>query len=365
MKIQLTTATPLHIGNGRSLSPYTDFVVGNDGKVYLIDSQKLNDQLVAVGDEAVDEYVSQIMGCRQPGGVFSLKQFLEKYKIDYRQIAKFVWETHAPIQNETIQETIKSTSKPYIPGSSIKGAIRTALLYFHRKEEGYSWEAAIKDIFGKGVKKSPNGEDIFGRYQNDVLRHLHVSDSSPLPSEEVGLVKTVRYNLVKKEASIPVTKEVIPENKILDFRLQCKAEKIHQLPPRFNYLYRDKDHTGERQILSLVNRFYLQLLEEELAVLKRTQSKQLDPIKRLYERLFKTAKEYELEQSGAVIRLGSGKTFLENTIISLFSYEERRQLIKKLKKGGGPYFPKTRAVIDNGVIYEFVLGWAYLEPVMS
>lgn len=364
MKIQLTTATPLHIGNGRSLSPYTDYVVGDDGKVYLIDSQKLNEKLAVVGDEAIDEFVIQIMGSQRSREVYSLKTFLEKYKIDYRQIAKFTWETNASIRNLAIQETIKSVSKPYVPGSSIKGAIRTALLYFHRIEEGYSLEAAMKDIFGRrGVQRSPNGEDIFGAYSKDVLKHLHVSDTTQLPSDEVDLVKTVRYNLAQNEADVPITKEVIPENKTLQFRLQSKAEHRHHLPPRFKYLIRDEGHSGERKILNLVNQFYMQLLKKELAVLKQFQVQQMEPVLRLYERLYRTAERYEQKKNGALIRLGSGKTFLDNTIISLFSREDREKLLNKMKVGGRHLFPKTRAVIDNGSLYESVLGWIYLDPV--
>lgn len=363
MKLKLTTATPLHVGNGQTLSPYSDYVVGDDGKVYLINNQKLNDQLAQLGEKAIDQFVSLVMGSMRTSDTFSLKSFLEKYKIDYKKIAKFSWKTNAAIKNEEIHATIKTASRAYVPGSSIKGAVRTALLYFHRKEEGYNLEKAMVDIYGKRGAKNPIGEDVFGAHDKDVFKFLHVSDTSTLSPDEVGLVKTYTYDLAKKEATIPITKEVIPENKHLYFGLHSKARKEHNLPAKFHYLNEDNEYTGERFVLSRVNQFYLQLLESELSLLKKLNNAQIKPLLQVYEQLYKTAEKYDQEKNGAVIRLGSGKTFLDNTIISLFSQEERTKLFKKMNMAGGSLFPKTRKMIESGSVYDSVLGWAYLEPV--
>lgn len=368
MKVALTTVTPIHIGNGESLSPYTDYVVGQRGTVYLMDRQKVNDRLASLenSDEAIDEFVNRVMGHQNTGKPFSLKQFFEQHGIDYQELARSICQTDADIKNEEIHETIKSASRPYIPGSSMKGAVKTALLYFHRKEKGYSAESAMMDIYGgKERKKSPNGEDVFGSYSEDVLKYLHISDTTLLAREDIGIVKTFPYHLIKKEATIPITKEVIPENKTLVFRLQSKSPKDVKLDRQFTYLYESEDFQGERQILQIMNQFSKQLIERELAVLRDFQVPHMKKIIHVYEKIYEAATTYEKEKNGAVIRLGSGKTYFDNTVASLFSDKEVTMLLKNLKMGGGRLFPKTRTVIGSGNLYDSVLGWAYLEPVQD
>lgn len=366
MRVALTTVTPIHVGNGKALSPYTDYVIDDQGTIYVMDSQKLNTELARLenSEDVIDQFVQRVMGSAHSRNTYSLKRFLEDYGIDYPRLARSVWKTTADIGNEEIQETIKSGSRPYIPGSSIKGAIRTALLYFHRRKKGYRVEEAMADIYGKKKrKKSPNGEDVFGSFGSDVLKYLHISDTATIPPDDMGIVKTYRYHLMKKETTIPVSKEVIQENKTLQFRLQSKAPKTRRLHPSFTYLYEDKGFTGERRILSMVNRFYMQLIESELAILKAYHAP--NALAGLYETIYRAARTYVEEENGAVIRLGSGKTFLDNTIASLFTHKDLAKILKDNAIGDGPVFPQTRAVIDEGYVYESVLGWAYLDPVGS
>lgn len=355
----LETLTPLHIGSGGTLSPYGDYIYdAKTHSVYLIDQQKLFTVINEYGDSLMDEFVQKV-GASSQHNQYTLKKFLEDYQIDFQSVSKAKIPARNALKSEQISELIKSGTRPYIPGSSIKGAVRTALLYAHRKEDGYSIEDALIDTRKKEAKNrkpSPNGEDLFGNIQNDVLKFLHISDTELLPEDDIEIVKTVRVNLVKKSSDIPMIKETIPKGKKLQFRLQVKAKKgYHELDERFSYLYQTTDAKGEGEILKMVNEFSEALIEKELKTLKNFSSPNLAPILQFYEGLLATCKQYKSKQNGAILRLGSGKTYFDNTISILFSDQEIEKL--PLNRKGKGLFPKTRTVTDNQRLFGSVLGW--------
>lgn len=358
LTLRLETVTPLHIGNGDILSPYSDYIFDDEtGMVYIIDPHKVEKALYEMenNEEVIDEFVQRISAKKYTSDVYTLKHFFKEYGLDYKQLARSAVQTNADVKNEEIQECIKSSARPFIPGSSIKGAVRTSLLFIHRQEDGFSLDDVPKNI------KQSNGEDLFGEFEKDLLKHLHISDSTMLKPDEIMIVKTLRFDFKKKTGTIPVTKEAIPENTQLTFRLQCKAKRnYHSLDKRFSYLYSEEGENGERKILNMVNSFYKQLIEKEWNLLKELKIPELSLVTDLYEKLLKSAQQFEKEQNGAVMRLGSGKTFYDNTIAGLFSPQDLKKIRNKTNLGSYLPFPRTRSVIQNGQVYESVLGWVYI-----
>ncbi|WAA09845.1 type III-A CRISPR-associated RAMP protein Csm5 [Fervidibacillus albus] len=362
-QVLLETVSPVHIGNGEKLSPYTDYVYDdNDGTVYIFDPIKIEKALSELdnSDEAIDEFVEMVMAKgRSNQQKYSLKNFFSTWNINYKSLAAFTIKTDANIKTEEIHQLIKSGNRPYIPGSSIKGAIRTALLYHHRKEEGYTISQALNDLNKRNRNRSPNGEDLFGKGGEDVFKFLHISDTSFLSPNDIGIVKTVRYHLRKQKTGISITKEVIPENKRLSFRLQVKATPQMKLDKRFSYFYKENGFTGEKKILQIVNQFTKQILDFELEYL----NKYVPHLKQLiafYQRLKDAAESFERKGNGAVLRIGSGKTFYDNTIVHLFDENDSLRLIRQTYRNSTEPFPIERAVIDRGNVYESTMGWVYL-----
>ena len=181
-----------------------------------------------------------------------------------------------------------------------------------------------------------------------------------MEADEIEIVKTYRVNLIKKSANIPMIKEVIPAGKKVHFRIQAKAKKdYHELDNRFSYLYETADALGEREILRRVNEFAIDLLTAEIKTLKEYAGHERAMIIHLYERLLAIAKQFDREQNGCVLRLGSGKTYFDNTVSRLFSDKEIEKL--PLRKKGKGLFPRTRTVTSNQGIYDSVLGWAKIQ----
>lgn len=170
MEIDLKTITPIHIGNGKSLFAL-DYVV-NDNTYYRI-SQPVFYDFLEQQNISVEEYVEWI----DEAGDFSKSRNQNrnkseknghKGKEDYnqrlsRKMNEFNLLTFAESQKKEaafiqfldqhdqvlkapfkgslakgeVREQIKDGNNiPYIPGSSIKGAIRTALLYYFLENHG-------------------------------------------------------------------------------------------------------------------------------------------------------------------------------------------------------------------------------------
>ena len=124
--MKLETLTSLHIGSGNMLQKDSDFVFGKDAEDYpvvgVIDPRKV---LTLVGEENIDAWTVGIENGRSTEDI--VKQYAPNATItDYSLHTIDSYLSRTPQQ---IKEFIRDgLDRPYIPGSSIKGAIRTAVL---------------------------------------------------------------------------------------------------------------------------------------------------------------------------------------------------------------------------------------------
>ncbi len=121
-RIKIETLTPVHIGSGNfiSNSELVEFQNDDDSYVGIVSPEKI---LKLVGEYNINNWVTYIENDK------SIKEFFKQYAPnatpkDYikRSVLNFGSGT-------TLKECLHDGSgKPYIPGSSIKGAVRTAVL---------------------------------------------------------------------------------------------------------------------------------------------------------------------------------------------------------------------------------------------
>lgn len=126
-KVKIQTLTPVHIGSGEFLKNNSDFVVhkeGEDSYITIIDPKKI---LELIGIEHVNDWVSLI---ERKGDT---KEYVSKIAKNatprsyaLRTLANYASSIK---KDDTLKECIHDgMGKAYIPGSSIKGAIRTSVL---------------------------------------------------------------------------------------------------------------------------------------------------------------------------------------------------------------------------------------------
>lgn len=125
--IELETLTPLFI-KGKDLDYGEGMLRGSDGVVYLIDNDKLCEYIAS--KDKIGEYIkyfSESDGADRRN--FSIDDFLRQEKIfpDQAKIKELAYGITQLSQGKKFVQN--GNGRPYIPGSSIKGAIRNAIIW--------------------------------------------------------------------------------------------------------------------------------------------------------------------------------------------------------------------------------------------
>ncbi len=166
--IEMEVLTPLHIGAGseKDWMKGADFIQ-HEGKVYVLSQQKLLQKMPA------EELANYLVKKDDRGLKNKISGALE-------EVADWVFESPVETQND-IKTFIKNglTSKPIVPGSSIKGAIRSSLLeYFLNGKKPARLDQ--KSIFGDSNKG------------DEFMRFVKVADAE---FDNTTLVNTKIFNL--------------------------------------------------------------------------------------------------------------------------------------------------------------------------
>lgn len=286
--------TPIHIGNGKTYPPFEHFTSG--GKLVRLDFYRLCEDPAFI---AMRDQITKAMLERVP--LFKIAPDLAKkyplYEVDNLEVE----------EKAEVKEFIKTRGKPYIPGSSVKGAILTAMLFKKIKE-------GELEIEGAGNPKKI-GSDIVNRLTKILggefgNRWLRVTDSSCFEASKqlaAGKVSvfpkgpTIYMEFLKPGASANL--------------------EIHQV-----------SSIEVEDALQAADELYREVLERENLWLKQND---LEPLK--------------FDGNGYLLRLGSGSSRLA-TSISILTEREIRHL-------SGPELrpPKTRKVVDG---LKKTMGWA-------
>lgn len=182
--VKIETLTSVHIGSGEVLQIGSDFVKGKMGDDYVLAVVSPEKVLNLIGEEHLQDWVVAIERKESTGNV--VKRFAPNAKVeDFAKRIVLEWsEAH---ERDTLKEHIHNgQGKPYIPGSSIKGAIRTAMLASLAEnviDAGTKINDSIKDKkTEKLIKLKANAKNVekelFGSDpNNDVFRFLQVGDA--------------------------------------------------------------------------------------------------------------------------------------------------------------------------------------------
>ena len=211
-KVNITVITPLHIGSGRELLKDYDFAVHNRQTWRINDAALLDAQ--DVDDPGLADRLAQIPPA----------QLLQD--ADYRPGSPFFryilpGEPRSQQGGAQVREQIKDTfDRPYLPGSSLKGALRTVLA--RHAWYALDMQADLRSINERSPKfaAQPYEQRLFapntprrGREPNhDLLRALQVGDSLPLGADCLRLINATVLNRAGQLASIPVEMEAVRAN---------------------------------------------------------------------------------------------------------------------------------------------------------
>ncbi len=185
VELILETITPVHVGTGNKYSG-VEFVLKDD-MLYRVSLDKLLKELTEDQREDLTE--------RLEDRNFSLTNFLKDKKIALSEIKRYASGFDGVGTPREIAELIKTNNRAYIPGSSIKGVIRSALLWHVTKnkmdeligvirkdlerikrrdlKKGIGMEF-VEDIFRVDDKTQKQDKNYDAKY--DLLKFLEIDD---------------------------------------------------------------------------------------------------------------------------------------------------------------------------------------------
>lgn len=369
--LRLKVVSPVHIGSvDQKLTPFEYIQQGQH--VYQISDEKLSQFLFQ--KKLIDAYISAV---DREGHKFRLLEFLKNKRVNLTDadLLTISGGRKSRLLGNGLQDYRSfirdGFGSLYIPGTSIKGAIRTAILYkvlsnykikdpdgFKRtivdpieKTEPYKFKKknSFEWIQEKWLENFRLG-DKNNRPNTDWLRMIHISDA--YPSTIIPETTLIPINILKKE--IPAWKyktenswqkttiwaECIPQNTFFELEIVWDKKLL-------------ENFRSENNNFSLP-----QSIDEVLSNIKKWSDDIIS-----IEKDFARGNDLEIwyKNNNANFRIGFGSGMISTTIAMLLP-EKTRKLIRNLagKNKGEEVAPKSRRVWlkDNQTI---PLGWAVME----
>ena len=372
-KVALSMLSPVFIGGGEqaTLSPYTDFIQQGN-QVIIIDQNKLLNAL-GIKTDLIEEFVQGIRcGFDNNRSVFSLSAFItNRLNLSLSEVEQCRLPVEGDTQKNHIRRFIASGGRAYIPGSTIKGAIRTAVLvdWLLKTNPGKKQLAEIRMFIEKkewsALKRLDPAKECFGSIAHDVFKYLRVSDSALIDDTSLSVSEINRVSIKEQNKHIQLIRADIPMIPMWSEALNQGAEStctVSLLKPLLLTGFPFLDQQSISVLLHILNAQSRESCERELQELENA-PRDFDPFRKYYEKLLVT-----IEKSGkheAIVRLGGGKTWFDNSIGFAIDQDDFGPeflfgaYLKLLKLGNLP-FPSSRSVVLKSNIPAQPLGWVKL-----
>lgn len=355
-ELTLTTLTPLHIGDGAELRQDFDFVAG-DGKTY-----RLNE------DAILSAFPERLKNQR---GVYVLPgKMLHDEDFQNKDFFRYVLRgTPRSVQSDArLRSFLKDAyDRPYIPGSSLKGALRTALAWTGWKE--VAPQLSMETLGNRSWAGQRLEHKLFGPDSNhDLLRAVRVSDLFGPSTAGEGLIVVNAQVQTLRSSGSPIEVEALKPNLVFKGSLMVdetlfneQAERILRFGSRRAWL----DQLPQR-----VQQHSRMRLQRMAAWFERAEG--AEAIADFYRKLLQT----EVSPQKALVQLGWGagwdaKTFSTHLQADTALFErimkeyklQHRSRSAPPRKQGDP-FPQSRRVavsVAKGNKPDKPFGWVLLE----
>ena len=436
MRYQINILSPVHIGTGTKLELFDYLIV--DDRFYRIDLDKFLRRLSEL-PEAVEKFtawvettstrLAQARNDRERADLrrdfnlhwFCLNHLRNPSLIKELTTSYYLYQGGCPprLWHRKVLELIKlSTSQPLIPGSSLKGALRTAMAYHVLQDNSHLWrdiynglpqtdirgarhetrpkivgKSIEQVVFGCGFRGFRRGREltIYGDAKYDLFKLLFVSDTlegdSTLRLEPTATLTFDRFNKSLRRPFYLDHMEVIaPHSR---FQLDISLDK--NLLSIFKQSQRRTEWLGLEEKFRRLFGLHLSELQQ-----KSTEDTEAQILKHLFEAIelfshaaIKAALTWlsqgdsstaiqglqafynSLEEKKGLLHLGMGSGW-DSTTIGLLMKErfpaDLQQLLSRgvIKTRGRPTaeeFPRSRRLVSSGRDRYQPLGWIQLVPI--
>ena len=380
-KYQLQTVTPIHIGSAETLNHIDGYYA--NGRWYHIDLDRV------LAHPSIDfNALTSDMGRRD----FRWQRYLSGRNIDPAALSTYSLPCLQSPEEVEIREAIKTVgNRPFIPGSTLKGAMRTALLGKILSESHEVYEKsleALKNRIHQGPRGNPRRDQPARQIENvalgkdpnhDLLRALQVSDTAPIASDslEIGMAWTVTLNqnnqLVQKIDRGREYKNFVQQiqaGQRLTFTLKID-ELLFREKEKTRLHFSDLQEENLRDIAKVCRFEADQLMRDEQGFFDYYHRPE---IANFYDKLILL--NNNLPEGAFLLQVGWGAGYHANTVTATFTEDAESpvdwmDLRERFKLGEsrsrrGHYdereFPKTRRILYRGQNPICPLGWVKISP---
>jgi len=352
-KCRLEALTPLHVGSGETLRSGFDFFV-DSRRVHVINTARLFRKVQKIGSEKIKEFTTAI----EEG---KAQNWLKQHGISMEEIAISAYPT--PKGKKTPRE-IRAHIKdgfgvPYLPGSSIKGALRTAIIRKLAKKNNSKIKGGSKNLkfADRTLCESLLGNDA----KSNLMRTLTVGDFAMVQG---GIDLHIVW----------VNRLILPENFAGKFPIYIEGPakaavatgtiSLDEFLPRKDTeksCFRFKAHLSLDWLLAACRELTSHTIETELAFLKGKSGKPVNDLISFYQSLAEDQKK--LGENEAIIQMAWGGGWRGMTG-QLLEAEDITPQIRKDFNLAPKYlqfpFPKSRRVVAaNGA--DMSMGWSKIS----
>ncbi|MEM2919114.1 MAG: type III-A CRISPR-associated RAMP protein Csm5 [Candidatus Altiarchaeota archaeon] len=366
-RLKIKVLSPVHIGSGKEYYPYEYCFIGDKICIYDFDSF-----LAKSSSQEILNSIFKEIG-KPLWKMLSQSQLRYEFCRNVEEISAFTannlknWAEKG--NRATIWEFIKNSfNQPYIPGSSLKGAIRTAIAYSILKQHFPLYKEVKEAILIKENDRLKHGDKeiiekkVFCKVepQKDVMRIWAISDSGPISRE--NSLSVIACKRLSKDRLLGFSNyfEVLTENSpeiysTLSFYPSLinsgiwKKEILELFPKTID------------ELLNYIRIFSTDIVDYEIKYYKKHPlMRELSSIINFYTEIAK-----ELAKGAIILPIGKGTGWISKTIGLLLKKELSTfngifKAYKLGKKGQRPeIFPSSREIICEST--KKVFGWIKLE----
>lgn len=320
-KIKLTTLGPVHIGSGEIIKK-KEYMYNKKENIFEILNQKKFLELL-LQENLLEKYEKFIMSNHSKDLFkFIIENKLEKkykqtinYKLDASELKNYDNKKINDL-NLCVKDPYK---KPYIPGSSLKGAIITNILY----STALNSRDKLADKYYHKIKNEENKKNI-SKLEKDIYKDLILND--------------FRLSEIGKLISIGDSTSVELNNLTIAQKYDYFPEELKRNGNEINLIRESiKTNTEFEFMLKLYNTEVLSLKEIEDSITNTF----LD-----LDNLFREKTGYD-ELDGLNIYLGGGTGFISKTIVyGLLKENQRIEIAAKILK---KLFPRIDRIEDKKI----------------
>ncbi len=360
--LTIEVLTPLHIGTGQELWYDLDYVV-HGKRTWVVNQEALLETTLS------EEGSFDNMLLNRPISELLRQEDFQEDSPLFRYVLPGV--PAITTRHHPLREQIKDVwGNPYLPGSSIKGALRTLLLWAifkNRKtypnlarlgeRDKYAAQGIEREVFSPGArerKEAPN---------KDVLRALHVGDTTPVIARDALALVTARvYPTNKTGSGVDVDVEAVQRDITFQSSLTIDLYGFEDLHALQVLGWRDKHEQRDlySPLISLakIGQFHAQLrVQQEKEFLERTQTapRVLD--------FYRWLENQPLKKNEWFMQIGWGAGWNSKTLNDLLlgqaGFERvisQYNLARGKRKPGRP-FPASRKLILRDGQPAVPMGW--------